>query len=73
MIRPATLLQVMFQYQGVKKIRLGRQHWDLTEEEDWGGSARGQDWQKADCWDAAVYERVFLQSFAATVWEDWNR
>ncbi|KAL0045420.1 hypothetical protein WJX82_006097 [Trebouxia sp. C0006] len=69
----ALIKKVMFQYQGVKKIRLGRQHWDLTEEEDWGGSARGQDWQKADCWDAAVYERVFLQSFAATVWEDWNR
>ncbi len=63
----------MFQYQGVKKIRLGRQHWDSTEEEEWSGLARGQDWQKADRWDAAVYERVFLQSSAATVWEDWNR
>jgi len=63
----------MFQYQGVKKIRLGRQHWDSTEEVEWRGSARGQDRQKADCWDAAVHERVFLQSSAATVWEDWNR
>ncbi|KAL0021740.1 hypothetical protein WJX79_000457 [Trebouxia sp. C0005] len=65
--------KVLFQYQAVKRIRLGRQHWDSTEEEDWGGAARGQDWQQADRWDAAVYERVFLQSSAATVWEDWNR
>ncbi|KAL0039754.1 hypothetical protein WJX77_006967 [Trebouxia sp. C0004] len=68
----ALVKKVMFQYQGVKKIRLGRQHWDSTEEEDSGGLTRGQDWQKADHWDAAVYERVFLQSSAATVWENWN-
>ena len=72
-MRPAILLQVLFQYQAVKRIRLGRQHWDSTEEGDWGGAASRQDWQQADRWDAAVYERVFLQSSAATVWEDWNR
>ena len=65
-------LQVMFQYQGVKKVRVGRQHWDLNDEEDWGpGSGRHRNLEER--WDGGVYERVFLQPSAALAWESWNR
>ena len=64
----------MFQYQGVKKIRLGRQHWSSGEEEDWGlGSGVHRQQQAGKRWDSSMYERVFLHAEGALTWESWNR
>lgn len=63
--------QVVFQYQGIKKVKLG-QHYRVPDDEDsWNdGERKAED---AAHWDSGVYSRLFLESSGAQLWESWNR
>lgn len=64
------MVQVLFQYKGVRKVRLGQNHWTYDEEEEWEPSWGATD---AEHWDESMYSRVFLQPQSAQLWELWNR
>lgn len=64
-------MQIVFQYQGIKKVRLGQHHWDRDDQEEWGSAYSSL--ANNDHWDSSVYSRVFLDSSSAQVWEAWNR
>ena len=67
----ALVMQVVFQYQGLKKVRLGPHHWDSGDREDWDNAQT--DIQDDEHWDSSVYSRVFLVARSAELWEAWNR
>ena len=64
-------LQVVFQYKGVKKIRLGQSHWTHDDDEEEWDPSRGP--SDTEHWNESMYTRVFLQPYSAQLWESWNR
>ena len=65
-------VQVVFQYEGIEPIRLGTQHWTLSEDAEQHDSSMTLASSQHQ-WDADVYERLFLQPQCAQLWHKWNR
>lgn len=66
----ADAVQVVFQYQGLEPIRVGRQHWTLEEDTEWQDAGTPP---ATSQWNQDVYERVFLMPASAQLWQKWNR
>ena len=63
-------MQVVFQFQGLEPIKVGRQHWTLEQDTEWQDAGTAP---AITHWNEDVYERVFLKPACAQLWQKWNR